>query len=79
MTLSASRPDGSRRLEHFIDPAERSAGILARTSVADPKAATSLREVRSLQEVYTLAVNGVRREICDEVPDATPAQALTLV
>jgi hypothetical protein len=79
MTLSAVRPDGSRRLEHFIEPAERTAAILARAEAADPEASTMLREVRSLREVYALAVNGVRREIFEEVPDAMPQPALEIL
>ena len=71
-TLSAKRPDGSRRLEDFIDPAERSAAVLERAKRADPETVKTLDEVRSLREVYQLAVNGVRKEILDEVPTATP-------
>jgi hypothetical protein len=79
MTLSAPRADGSRRLEHFIDPDERTAAKLARAEAADPAAATMLRDTRSLAEVYRLAVNGVRREIFDEVPDAAPAAHIVTV
>ena len=43
--------------------------MLARAEAADPAAAQTLREVRSLAEVYRLAVGGVRREILDEVPE----------
>ena len=71
-TLSAPRPDGSRRLEPFIDPAERDAAMMARAEQANPVAATTLREIRSLREVYSLAVAGVRAEILAEVPEATP-------
>jgi len=70
MTLSETRPDGSRRLEPFIEPADRTAAILARAELADPASAAKLREVQSLREVYTLAVNCVRKEILDDVPDA---------
>ncbi|MDO8795208.1 MAG: hypothetical protein Q7J25_11370 [Vicinamibacterales bacterium] len=63
-TLSANRG----RLEPFIDPTEQAAAVLARAEAADPAAAQTLREVRSLAEVYRLAVGGVRREILDEVP-----------
>jgi hypothetical protein len=79
MTLSAPRQDGSRRLEHFIDPTERTAAALQRAEAADPATASTLREVRSLREVYTHAVNGVRKEILDEVPHATPEAVLTIV
>jgi hypothetical protein len=71
-TLSAPRPDGSRRMEPFIDPAERTAAALARAEAADPATATTLREVRALRQVYTHAVNGVRAEILAEVPGAVP-------
>lgn len=77
MTLSATRPDGSRHLEPFIDVEERTAAALARAEGANPTAAQTLREVRSLREVYSLAVNSVRQEILDEVPEAMPEPALT--
>ena len=38
---------------------------MARAEAADPAAATTLREVRQLAEVYRLAVNGMRKEIMD--------------
>jgi hypothetical protein len=63
MTLSEKRPDGSRRLEPFIDPAQRTAAVLARAERADPETIRTLREVQSLRELYSLAVNGVRAEI----------------
>jgi hypothetical protein len=67
-TLSEKRQDGSRRLEAFIDPAQRTAAVLARAERDDPATVTTLREVESLRQVYALAVNGVRREIMQEVP-----------
>jgi hypothetical protein len=70
MTLSAARPDGSRRLEPFIDPERRTEAALARAERLDPATATSLREARSLAEVYRQAVNRVRAEIVTEVPGA---------
>jgi len=70
MTLSETRPDGSRRLEPFIEPADRTAAILARAELVDPTSAGKLCEVQSLRQVYTLAVNCVRKEILDDVPDA---------
>jgi len=72
-TLSANRG----RLEPFIDPTEQAAAVLARAEAADPTAAQTLREVRSLAEVYRLAVGGVRREILDEVPGAQDAAIVT--
>jgi hypothetical protein len=54
-----------RRAEPFIDPAEVDAAVMARAEVADPASANTLREVRSLAEVYGLAVNTVRKEILD--------------
>jgi len=66
-TLSAPRPDGSQRLEPFVGPTEMSAVRLERAEKNDPVTATTLREVKSLAEVYRLAVNGVRKEILDEV------------
>jgi hypothetical protein len=33
-------------------------------------AARTLRDLRSVREIYALAVNGVRKEILDEVPEA---------
>lgn len=76
MTLSAKRPDGSRKLEPFIDPEQRTAAVLARAERADPTTMNTLREVRSLRDVYRTAVAGVRKEILDEVPDAAES-ALT--
>jgi len=54
-----------RRAEPFIDAAEVDAAVMARAEVVDPAAANALREVRSLAEVYGLAVNTVRKEILD--------------
>lgn len=71
-TLSANRG----RLEPFIDPTEQAAAVLARAEAADPTAAQTLREVRSLAEVYRLAVGGVRREILDEVPGVAQDAAI---
>lgn len=66
MTLGAERPDGSRRLEEFINPEARKAAVLARAEQGDPETIKTLSEVQSLAEVYRLAVNSVRREIMDE-------------
>lgn len=70
MTLSAPREDGSRRVEPFIDPEQRTAAVIARAERADPATMNTLREVQALRDVYTMAVNSVRREILDEVPGA---------
>jgi hypothetical protein len=78
MAVSEKRPDGSRRLEPFIDPEQRTAAALARAERADPATVTTLREVQSLREVYALAVNGVRTEILSEVPGVTPEPELTI-
>jgi hypothetical protein len=78
MTLSATRPDGSRRLEHFVDPEERAAAMMSRATAANPEAARTLSEIRSLREAYTLAVAGVRAEVLAEVPEATPQAAPTI-
>ena len=67
-TLSEKRPDGSRRLEPFVDPEQRTAAALERAKRMDPEAVKTLDEVRSLREVYQLAVNSVRQEILQEVP-----------
>jgi len=79
MTLSEKRPDGSRRLEPFIDVEQRTAAVLARAEREDPSTVKTLREVQSLREVYSLAVNSVRREILNEVPSATPESKLTIL
>jgi hypothetical protein len=68
-TLSENR----QRFEPFIDPAVVAEVIMARAEAADPAAAATLKEVRSLAEVYRLAVGSVRKEILDE---ATPAPAV---
>jgi hypothetical protein len=44
--------------------------MLARAERADPDTVKTLREVQSLREVYTLALNSVRTEIMSEVPAA---------
>lgn len=75
MTLSETRPDGSRRLEPFIDAEQMAAARFERAERADPATATTLREVRGLAEVYSHAVNGVRKEILDEVPGAVSVAA----
>ena len=67
-TLSEKRPDGSRRLEPFVDPEQRTAAALERAKRMAPEAVKTLDEVRSLREVYQLAVNSVRQEILQEVP-----------
>jgi hypothetical protein len=69
--LNANR----NRLEPFIDPAEVATAVMARAEAADPASATTLREVRSLAEVYRLAVGSVRREIGDAVPGGVVASA----
>lgn len=68
MTLTPARPDGSRRLEPFVDPETRAAGLVARAEQADPENARLLGEVRALREAYVLALGTVRREMLDEVP-----------
>ena len=77
MTLTPARPDGRRRLEPFVDPETRAAGLVARAAQADPENARLLGEVRALREAYSLALGSVRREILDEVPGsvAEPASA----
>lgn len=69
--LSALRPDGSRgRMEPFVDPEQMASVKMERAEQADPATANTLREVKALREVYSHAVNGVRKEILDEVPGA---------
>jgi hypothetical protein len=68
MALSAARPDGTRRLEPFVDAEQMTAAKLERAEQADPATAATLREVKSLREVYSHALNSVRAEIMDEVP-----------
>lgn len=58
-TLNAQR----RRFEPFIDPAELAAAQRARAEAADPAAATTLRELRDLADVYQRAVSTVRHDI----------------
>lgn len=67
MTLSEKRQDGSRKMEPFVDAEEMSAVRLERAEKNDPATSTALREVKSLAEVYRLAVKSVRKEILDEV------------
>jgi hypothetical protein len=71
-TLSDKRPDGSRRLEPFIDPTELASAQWARAEAADPARATALAEVRSLAEVYRLAVGSVKNEILNATPPTVP-------
>jgi hypothetical protein len=77
-TLSTPRPDGSRRLEAFVNVDEMRAAMFSRAEAANPVAAQTLREVRSLREVYTLAVGSLRTEVLAEVPEATPEAVLTM-
>jgi hypothetical protein len=77
-TLSAARPDGSRQMEPFIDPAEQDAAKMARAEAADPETAAKLREVSSLQQAYRHAVNGLRAEVLEEVPGAASTAVPTL-
>jgi hypothetical protein len=44
--------------------------MFTRAEAANPTAAQTLREVRSLREVYSHAVASVRQEILAEVPEA---------
>src|SRR5947209_7481175 len=68
MTLSAARPDGSRKLEPFIDPQQRTAAVLARAETADPDTTQTLRDVDALRQMYVLAVGSVRAEILAAAP-----------
>lgn len=67
-TLSAPRADGSRKMEPFVDIEAMTAAKLERAEKADPATATTLRDVKSLAEMYRHAVSSVRAEILDEVP-----------
>jgi hypothetical protein len=71
-TLSAPRPDGTRKLEPFVDAEQKSAAMHARAAATNPTAAKTLAELRGVRQVYTLAVNGLRTEILAEAPDAVP-------
>jgi hypothetical protein len=51
----------SRKLEPFVDADQMKAARLERAQAADLATATTLRDVKSLREMYTLAVNGVRK------------------
>ena len=57
-----------RHMESFIDPDARSAAMRARAERIDPATANTLKEVQSLREAYTLAVNSVKTEIQAEQP-----------
>jgi hypothetical protein len=52
--------------------------MMSRAEAANPVAANTLREIKSLREVYSIAVNGVRAEILAEVPEATPQAVATI-
>lgn len=71
-TAPQSLNENRRRLEAFVDPTELAAAQFTRAEAVDPASATTLREVRSLAEVYRLAVNGVRKEINDAAPGGAP-------
>lgn len=79
MTLGKERPDGSRRMEHFISPEGRRAVTVERAERVDPTTAQTLSEVRALREVYTQSVNSVRTEILGEVPGTTEPATITVV
>jgi hypothetical protein len=61
------RKDGGARLEDFISEDDRREADMERAQRADPSSAQTLREVRSLAEIYTHAVNTTRREMLDEI------------
>jgi len=77
--LSAPRPDGSRRMEPFVDPKQIETARLERAERADPTTASTLREMKSLREIYSHAVNGVRSEILAEVPAAVAEREPVIV
>lgn len=62
-TASPTLNDQRRRFELFIDPAEIATAQRARAEAADPVAATTLRELRDLADVYQRAVQIVRHDI----------------
>jgi hypothetical protein len=78
MTLSPVRPDGSRRLEAFVDQQEMRDAMFSRAEAANPVAAQTLRDVRGLHEIYSIAVNGLRSEVLAEVREATPEAVLMM-
>jgi hypothetical protein len=62
-TASPTLNDQRRRFEPFVDPAEIATAQRTRAEAADPAAATTLRELRDLADVYQRAVNTVRHDI----------------
>jgi hypothetical protein len=70
--LGSTRGDGSRRFEPFVDPEDLATARMNRAEALDPNAATTMKELRSLAEVYRLATNGVRKEIMDVAGVAVP-------
>ena len=65
-------------MEPFVDSQRVEAARLEHAERADPATANTLREVKSLREIYSHAVNGVRAEIVAEVPGATEKPELTI-
>ena len=66
----AKRPDGSRKLEPFIDPGSDGSHVRACRGSQPHSSEHAARFVHSAR--CTLAVNGVRAEILAECPEATP-------
>jgi hypothetical protein len=64
----ATLDDKRRRFEPFVDPAEIETAQRARAEAADPVAATTLRELRDLADVYQRAINLVRHDIETAAP-----------
>ena len=62
-TAAPTLNDQRKRFEPFVDPAEIETAQRARAEAADPAAATTLRELRDLADVYQRAVQLVRRDI----------------
>jgi hypothetical protein len=71
-SVGSTRADGSRRFEPFVPADELQIARMERAEALDPTAATTMKELRSLAEVYRLATNGVRKEIMDIAGVAVP-------
>ena len=62
-TAAPTLDEKHRRFEPFVDPAEITTAQRARAEAADPAAATTLRELRDLADVYQRVIGTVRYDI----------------
>ena len=58
------------RLQPFIDSETRAATALERARAKNPEKAEELENLRDLEQIYEMSLNGVRAGILEELPAA---------